>query len=198
MSVTSKIPKVSVLASSSAYFSELVNQALEKRKIEVAPGVSQYLVQLLDSYLLASNLQTNTSMAETLLKASQAERKTRIEMLRRLGDTSLYISGFFGDSLNRKIIDIDYYAGIGGVAYGQLASELEPDLSATVYSQFSQRFLEFVDLLTYISQNSQVQSNQNLLRLYERYIKTGSELAKEQLLESGLLPPEQLKKVSSQ
>lgn len=198
MSVASKSSKVSVLTSSSAYFSELVQQALEKRRIEVAPGVSQYLVQLLDSYLLASNLKTDASLAETLLKANQAERKKRIELLRRLGDTSLYISGFFGDSLNRKIVDIDYYADIGGVAYGQLATVLEPDPAATIYGQISQRFLDFVDLLTYISQNSQVQSNQNLLRTYERYIRTGSELAKEQLLESGLLPSEQLKKVSNQ
>jgi hypothetical protein len=198
MSGSAKAPQLNILQSSRAFFSELVNEALEKRKIEVGPGVSQYLAQLLDSYMLASNLETKTTLAESLLRAGQAQGQVRIEMLRKLGDTSLYISGFFGDSLNRKIVDIDYYAEIGGMAYGQLAIALEPDIASGLYSQFSRRFLEFVDLLTYISQNSQMQSNQDLLRLYERYIKTGSELAKEQLLESGLLPAQQLKKVNNQ
>jgi Mor family transcriptional regulator len=198
MSSEQKTAKVSLLVSSVSYFNEVVQAAIEKRGFEASPLASQYIVKLLDSFMLAENVPRNTSLAETLLKASQAERKTRQEMLKRLGDVSLYISGFFGDSLNRKIVDIDYYADIGGVAYGQLAKELEPDSTAGVYGEFSTRFLEFVDLLTYISQSSLVQSNRDLLRLYDRYVKTGSELAREQLLENGLLTTEQLKKVNNQ
>lgn len=191
-----------MLVSSASYFSEVVQSAMEKRGFAASPLASQYIVGLLDSYVLAENVPLTTSLAETMLKAVQAERKTRHEMLKRLGDVSLYISGFFGDSLNRKIVDIDYYAEMGGVAYGQLAKELEPDFKAEVYGEFSTHFVDFVDLLTYISQSSLVQSNRDLLRLCDRYVKTGSELAKEQLLENGLLTVdamrEQLKKVNNQ
>jgi hypothetical protein len=56
-----------------------------------------------------------------------------------------------------------------------------------MYGEFSARFSGFVDVLTYISQDSLVQSNKDLLRLYDRYLVTGSRLAEEQLMEKGLL-----------
>jgi hypothetical protein len=190
--------KVAVLASSQEYFTDLVTQAVEKRKFQTSPYVFQYLVHLLQSHVTNPNVHMNGTLAETLLTACQSERPVKIELLKKLGDTSLYISGFFGDSLRRKIVDIDYYADIGCSAYSHLAAELNTNVQSTVYSEFSQRFLDYVDLLTYISQNSLVQSNQDLLRLYERYVMTGSELAKEQLIEKGLLVNEQMKKSSNQ
>ena len=58
------------------------------------------------------------------------------------------------------------------------------------YSGFSTRFLQIVDALTYISQQTQIQSNEDLLRLYDRYVSTGSRLAEEQLRERGVLNAE--------
>ena len=118
------------------------------------------------------------------LKAGQAVPKVRVDLLKRLGDTSLYISGFFGDSLKKKIVDIDYYAQMGGVAYAALADEESANIYSPVYKDFSRRFLEYVDVLTYISQQSFVQSDEDLLRLYDRYMATGSKLAEEQLVEN--------------
>lgn len=190
--------KVSVLTSSQSYFSELVDSALEKRKLTTSPYVSKYLVGLLEANLVTENMTLNSTLAEALLSAYQADKPVRIERLKRVADTSLYVSGFFGDSLRRKIIDIDYYADIGGAAYANLAQEVGTDIRSQVYLEFSKRFLEYVDLLTFISQNSLIQSNQDLLRLYERYVITGSELAKEQLIERGLLVNDSIKKSSNQ
>jgi hypothetical protein len=190
--------KPSLLLDSRKFFSEMVTSALEKRRLETTPLVQQYLIGLLESYVSSGNLGSNQMLSEQLLLANQSEKTVRREMLKRLGDSSLYISGFFGDSLKRKIIDIDYYADIGGIAYSQLAKEFDSDLQSRVFNEFASRFLDYVDLLTYISQNSLVQSNQDLLRLYERYVKTGSEFAKEQLLEKGLLTTEQAKKATNQ
>ncbi len=199
MSADKKSNKVSLFETPKMYFSELVHSALAKRRLNTQPAVSQYLVSLLETYLNVEMIKTDATLAETLLRAQLAEKKVKTEMLKRLGDTSLYVSGFFGDSLRRKIVDIDYYADIGGTAYGYLASEASDESLAHTYKEFSLRFLEYVDLLTYISQNSMIQSNQDLLRLYERYVMTGSELAKEQLLEKGLLTTtDQNKKASNQ
>jgi Mor family transcriptional regulator len=199
MSVDKKSSKVSLIETPKMYFSELVQSALAKRRLNTQPAVSHYLVGLLESYLNVEMIKNEATLAETLLRAQLAEKKVKSEMLKRLGDTSLYVSGFFGDSLRRKIIDIDYYADIGGTAYGYLASQANDEGLAYTYKEFSLRFLDYVDLLTYISQNSMIQSNQDLLRLYERYVMTGSELAKEQLLEKGLLTTtDQNKKASNQ
>jgi Mor family transcriptional regulator len=198
MSQTVKSQRVEVIESSQNYFTEVIIDAIEKRKFSTSPPVTQYLVGLLESNLVTANASFNSTLGEALLIAYQAQRPAKIELLKKLGDTSLYMSGFFGDSLRRKIIDIDYYADIGGAAYGNLANEMANEVQGQVYREFSTRFLDYVDLLTYISQNSLIQSNQDLLRLYERYVMTGSELAKQQLVEKGLLTTGDLKKVSNQ
>ncbi|MCB0356479.1 MAG: hypothetical protein KDD40_05700, partial [Bdellovibrionales bacterium] len=132
--------------------------------------------------------EMENTLAEMYLKALQEEsQKIKYDKLKKLGELSLYISGFFGDSLKRKVVDIDYYAEIGGRAYDCLASETQEDTYAKVYGEISIKFLDFVDVLTLVSQKSLIQSNEDLLRLYDRYISTGSKLAKEQLLEKGLI-----------
>jgi hypothetical protein len=185
-----------ILETPHEYFSEVVEAGFSKRNIKAAPAVQMYMVRLLEHYLDARNLFTQPdTLAETFLMASTSQTPEKIDLLKKLGDKSLYISGFFGDSLSRKIVDLDYYAGMGGAAYASLADCIREDDTAQVYRIFSQRFIEFVDVLTYISQQSSVHTDQGLLQLYDRYMRTGSELAKEKLIEMGVLtlPTDQAK-----
>lgn len=183
------------IASSGEYFREVVQEAMSERKVQVFPLAESYLVNLLEHYMLADNLfeeeetgkRKQETLAEMFLRAANSSPCVQRELLKRLGDTSLYISGFFGDSLKRKIVDIDYYVDMGGSAYGSLAAVTDQDLYSKVYLDFSQRFLDYVDVLTFISQKSFIQSEKDLLRLYDRYISTGSKLAEEQLVEKGML-----------
>lgn len=189
---------VELFVSPEGFFQELVQKGMTQRKIRTYPLVENYLVNLLQHYLDARNLfdseyasengQRNpTTLAEMYLTAQNSDPAVRQELLRKLGDRALYISGFFGDSLSRKIVDIDYYAEIGGAAYASLAHCTREDTMVKVYDTFSRRFLEFVDVLTYISHHSFVKSDESILRLYDRYMRTGSELAKEKLIEMGVL-----------
>lgn len=201
-----KSSSVELFISPEGYFQELVQQGLSQRKVNTYPFVESYLVRLLQHYLDAKNLHEDPyanesgqrapqTLAEAYLIAQNSDLPVRTEMLRKLGDRTLYISGFFGDSLSRKIVDIDYYAEIGGAAYASLAHCTREDALVKVYSTFSERFLEFVDVLTYISHQSLVKSDESILRLYDRYMRTGSELAKEKLVEMGVLtlPADQVK-----
>lgn len=188
--------KISVLASPKEFFNDVVQEAITARKMSTFPMAQTYLVSILENYIHTNNLydsqtengkRTRETLAETFLKAQNANSTVKIELLKRLGDVSLYVSGFFGDSLSRKIIDVDYYVDMGEVAYGTLAQEIKEDTSRKVFKDFSSRFLEYVDLLTTISQKSFVQNDESILRLYEKYLKTGSELAKETLEEKGII-----------
>jgi hypothetical protein len=170
------------------FFVDQVEGALKRLKFTPSPLSRDYLVDLLQHFMFSSNLPPRReTLAELYLRAQNAASPQRQEMLKRLGDSSLYISGFFGDSLSRKIIDIDYYVDMGGVAYATLASFAADEQVSRVYGEYSTRFAEFVDVLTYISQESRVQTNEDLLKLYDRYMATGSRLAGEQLVEKGLL-----------
>ncbi len=188
-----------------AHFSEAVKEACQCRHIQAQPAVEVYLVQLLQFYLDSKNLhrpflddsqeKPPETFAEMYLKAMNAENNKRKELMRSVADRSLYLTGFFADSLQRKTVDIEYYAEIGSAAYLNLHVWTKEDGLSHVYKTFSNRFMDFVEILNYISEKSIVQSDQNVLRLYDRYLRTGSELAREKLNELGVvtLPKEQLK-----
>lgn len=197
---------VQLFLSPRQHFEELVEAGFSKLKIQAHPSVQTYLVNLLEYYLDTRNLypsEINESgqrvpqtMAELWLTAGQSSDAERIEKLKQLGDRALYISGFFSDSLQRKVVDVDYYTEMGGAAYATLAQSVREDTSAQVFRVFSKRFVEFADVLSFISNKTLVQNDESLLRLYERYLRTGSELARDQLIEMGVvtLPSEQIKK----
>jgi hypothetical protein len=188
--------KTILLESPRDFFADKVEDAFKHLKFEPLPLSRAYLIDLLQHYILSNNLfpkddetgrVKRQTLAELYLQAQNSPSPVRIDLLKKLGDSSLYISGFFGDSLSRKIVDIDYYVDMGGVAYSALASSSADENTSQVYGEFSVRFPEFVDVLTFISQESMIQTNGDLLKLYDRYMATGSKLAEEQLMEKGLL-----------
>jgi len=190
-----------VLVTSREYFSEVVEDGFEKRRLKTYPQVKDYLVSVLTHYLDARNLyepefdesgvKQPQTLAEMLLEAHQSEPFRKISLLKKLGDKSLYISGFFGDSLQRKLVDIDYYVQMGGAAYAALSTSTKEDIHAKVYSEISKRFLDIVEVLTFISQAAHVNSNESVLRLYENFLRTGSPIAQEKLLQMGVVLPQQ-------
>ncbi len=185
-----------LVLSTRGFFQDLVSEACARRKIKTIPIAQSYLAELLEFYIPTANLfdefddtgrWKRETLAETFLKAQNAEHRTRGEMLKKLGDRSLYISGFFGDSLQRKLVDVDYYADMGCAAYASLASDVNEDMVSRLYKEFASRFLEFADVLTEISLLARVTDEQNILRLYETYSKTGSDVARSKLIEKGLI-----------
>lgn len=185
-----------VLESPREFFCHRVETAFSKLKFNPLPQSRDYLVGLLEHFMISRNLfpmdeesgrTRRETLAEMYLKAQNAPAPVRVDLLKKLGDSSLYISGFFGDSLSRKIVDIDYYVDMGGVAYSALATTASDERMSQVFNEFSSRFTAFVDALTFISQEALIQSNEDLLKLYDRYMATGSRLAEGQLLEKGLL-----------
>jgi hypothetical protein len=185
-----------VVGSPREFFVAQVESALKKLNFQPSALSRFYLVGLLERFMFASNLfpkddETGRSRRQTLAElyfsAQNSPPPKHLDVWKQLGDSSLYISGFFGDSLNRRLVDIEYYVDMGGVAYGALASLSGDEDTSKMYGEFSNRFPEFVDVLTFISQESMIQTNEDLLKLYDRYLATGSRLAGEQLLERGLL-----------
>ncbi len=187
---------MSLVVAPGEYFHTVVNEACEERKFKTFPLAKGYLADLLQFYVPASNLfdevdssgrRTRETLAETFLKAQNSEPAVRAELLKKLADRSLYISGFFADSLQRKLIDVDYYIDMGGMAYGALASTVREDTTAKLYSELAQRFFAFVEILMHISSRSSLHNEENLMRLFEIYAKTGSDVAREKLMERGLI-----------
>jgi hypothetical protein len=178
------------------YFKELVDGALEHQGIVAGELTAFYVVQLLAGYLQRRDAESagtgDEPLAFQLARALESGGIRQRMSLRQIGDASLFISGFFSDSLTRKLVDVDYYVSIGGVAYNALSRD-ESDTFSPVFAELADKFVTFVDVLTEVSERSACASNQDLLRLYERWLKTGSRRSGQLLVERGVVPNASLK-----
>jgi hypothetical protein len=187
--------KADILVGKSAqeWFREMVAETLSHRRIRIQEATEFYLVNLLAGFLESERLFVEEAegtvqaepLAMILLRALSADRRARARGLRRLGDTALFVSGFFGDSLARSPVDVDYYIAMGGRAYGALRDSERGGLES-LFGELSERFPLFVDLFAEIAEMSQLRSNRGLLRLYERFLLTRSERVARMLAERGV------------
>jgi hypothetical protein len=177
------------------YFKELVEGAIEHQGLSANELTSFYLVQLLANFVerpAADQENDAAPLAVRLARALEAGGTRQRVSLKNIGDVSLFISGFFSDSLNRKLVDVDYYVTIGGYAYGAL-SRYETDTFSPVFAELAAKFVGFVDVLSEVSERTSCTSNSDVLRLYEKWLKTGSPRSGQLLVERGVVPNASIK-----
>ncbi len=178
-----------------AAFAELVAEALETTGARPTPMATVYLVELLAQRLREPNLPgpgEEPTLAEALLTAQLDGRTERAVRLRGLGDRALFVSGCFGDSLMRGLADLDYYRAIGRTAYGTLSSNLALQIGehswSELFEELADDFGDFVDILAAVGDRTRCPRSADLLRMYERYVRTGSDLDRARLLQLGCDP----------
>ena len=177
------------------YFRELVEGALTHQGLATHELTAFYVVQLLASFLqrpVTGDIHDQKPLALRLGEALESGGMQQRATLRQIGDVSLFTSGFFSDSLQRKMVDVDYYVAIGGYAYNAL-SRVETDRLSPVYAELAEKFVGFVDVLSEVSERTSCMSNGDLLRLYEKWLKTGSRRSGQLLVERGVVPNASIK-----
>jgi hypothetical protein len=170
------------------YFKELVDGALVHQGLVASELTTFYIVQLLAGFLARRDRSNDTEpLALQLAQALDSGGLKQRTGLKQIGDAALFVSGFFSDSLRRKLVDVDYYASIGGFAYHTLSLD-DSDTLARVFAELGNKFVGFADVLGEVSERSSCGTNSDLLRLYEKWLKTRSRRSGQLLLERGVLP----------
>ncbi len=172
------------------YFKELVDGAMEHQRFDATEHAAFYVVQLLAGFMQhprGDAADEDEPLAFRLTRALESGGVRQRVALKQVGDLTLFISGFFADSLTRKVVDVDYYVAIGGYAYHAL-SRVEHEAFAAVFAELGDKFVGFVDVLSEVSERTSCGSNADLLRLYERWLKTGSPRSGQLLVERGVVP----------
>ena len=176
------------------FFGEAVGTALSSQKLEATRGAREYLVGLLADFAKAGRADKALGRPVTLMldEALRAPPSERFERLKGLGDGSLYVSGFFREHLERRGIDPSYVSRVGATAYGTAASLLQGDDGGLdLFGELSQKFQRFVAVLREVADGlfaSSVHDEESVLRLYERWQKTGSPRLGQELVSRGLVP----------
>jgi hypothetical protein len=174
------------------YFKDLVDRALTHQGVATQELTSYYVVQLLTGFLQQPENYDDGPLSVRLVQALESGGMRQRASLKQIGDLSLFIAGFFSESLNRKMVDVDYYATIGGRAYHAL-SRVETDTFSPVFAELGSKFVDFVDVLSEVSERTSCATNVDLLRLYEKWIKTGSRRSGQLLVERGVVPNASIK-----
>ena len=178
------------------YFREQVVNAIEHQKLDVSEFAEHYLVEL-----LARCVRTEAALpgaepgfdelplALLYVRALRAAAHERARLLRAMGDTALFVSGFFADSLADSAGDLRYYHTLGGTAYARLSREAERDgVVSETFAELASRFRALADVLSEVSEASRLTSSVSVLRLYQRWVETRSRHAAHLLAEQGITP----------
>lgn len=173
------------------YFRELVESALTRQHVPAGDLTEYYLVNLLCQYVKLDGrsdaAEQHQPLALRLARALESGGHEYRARLRRLADFSLFMSGFFADSFVRRAVDVDYYKSMGEYAYGSL-SRLEDDDFAEVFGELAQNFVGYMDVLAEVSEQTTLVSSADVLRLYEKWLRTGSTRDGQRLVDRGILP----------
>lgn len=182
------------------FFHDSVQAALRQQRVAVDDHTEHYVVNVLTMFARSEELYDRTPegvrlkpLALMLADASEAPTaQRREEALRRLGDVSLFVAGFFAQSFARKLVDVDYHIAMGGRAYGTLAETMRGSLRgqvfATVFMELAQKFQRLVDVLNEVAEMAYRHTDKDILRLYEIWLKTGSPRAYNILRRLGVEP----------
>ena len=174
------------------YFKGLVEEALERQRLRATELTSYYLVDLLCRFVRPDQRipfadDPDEPLALRLSRALESGGMEQRARLRNLGDFSLFMSGFYSDSFRRRSVDVDYYVSMGEYAYSSLCRR-EQDAFGGVFRELARRFVHYTDILADVSERTGTASSTDVLRLYEKWVRTGSARDGQRLVEQGVAP----------
>ena len=182
------------------YFRTSIDDVVARQQVDIDPHASHYVVNMLTIFSRSDELYQDEGdyyglKPLALMLADAADASTpehRNQLLQRIGDVALFISGFFAESLARKAVDIDYYIHMGGNAYGSLSEEVRGTFRgnavAHIYRELAVKFQALVDVLNEISEGPDAGAGADLIRTFEVWRRTGSRRAEQLLKQQGVVP----------
>jgi dTDP-4-amino-4,6-dideoxygalactose transaminase len=154
-------------------------------------------VNLLTTYFKTEKLLSDKGLDFTsqplvlmMAEAMKSALGKRIELLKSIGDNSLYLTGFFPESLKGKVMDVSYYMRMGESAYSHLHQTLETQASENsrekIFQELAKKFEDMAGVLSSISDKSKSTHDKGLIHLYEKWLATKDQRASEILQEKGI------------
>jgi hypothetical protein len=182
------------------YFRESIDTVIAEQGVSLDAHATHYVVNIMTLFSRSEQLYEDDGeiygikpLALMLADASDAPSPGhRNQLLQRIGDVALFISGFFVESLANKAVDIDYYIHMGENAYGSLSQEtrgtFRGNAFADIYRELANKFQILTDVLHEVRDRAHGHSDLNVLRTYEIWRKTGSRRAAQILRAQGVVP----------
>jgi hypothetical protein len=195
-------PEILLSGNMNEFFRGVVDDAIRTRGYDATDAAESYVVALLADFARPDPLcgETLTRPLTLLLEeALSAVGLERFERLRTVGDGVLYVSGFFGDHLEQRGVHDDYVSILGARAYDFASQMLRQQGTTTtdgaaapdLFRELAVKFDMFVELLRNVADALQARAATTpsaMVRVYEKWLRTGSAPLAEALAARGMMP----------
>ena len=156
-------------------FKEFLYKELDLAEASLSLSVKIYLVDLLCFYISSDQFfekkegQTKSyegTLVDLYSKSQNSNTQEKLYFFKKMGDFSLYLSGFFRSAIKRKLIHISYYEQMGQTAYSTLSGFYGS--KPNVFNELSSEFKSLSQILFSIQKKSEKQDLKYLLNFTKK------------------------------
>lgn len=185
--------KIILSSNLQGYFFEGLNELNKKSLCPVPESIIFYSSDVLDKFALSQDFFEFTDgkvrekiLGTKLLEAMQLPREEQRRVYKEVADMSLIVCGYFSESVNKKIVDTQYYAQLGKMAYGHLNHMMPSFLDIPCFYNMIATSFESMTTLMSIMANRNRCGNDNHL-IFKKILKD-EKVTDNEMLMSGIYP----------
>ncbi|MCY4321834.1 MAG: hypothetical protein OXC37_05500 [Bdellovibrionaceae bacterium] len=144
-------------------FKEFFHKELSPYTLPI--NIKNYLINLLYFYLNSEQFFEKKAgetkfheiqLLEWYEKSLVSNTQEKLYLFKRMGDFSLYLSGFFRQAIRKKLTHLSYYQEMGQSAYHYVSQSYPP--KSNVFTELSGKFKELSEILFVIQKRSVFQN----------------------------------------
>lgn len=185
--------KIILSSSLKGFFFEGLSDLNKKSLCPVPESVIFYSSDVLDKFALSEDFFETSEgkvrekiLGMKILEASQLSKEEQRKAYKEVGDMSLMVCGYFSESVNKKIVDTQYYSHLGKMAYSHLNNVAPVFLDIPCfYSMVATCFESLTTLMTIFASKSR---NGDDSRLIFKKFLTDENVTDKELLINGIMP----------
>jgi len=191
----SKPKEIITVPSLQTYFYESLSELNKKAVCPVPQELVYYSSNVLDQFSLSHAFYDEREgrvrekiLGTRLLEATQVSRDEQKRIYKDVGDTALFLCGYFAESTQKKLVDAHYYSQLGRSAYQNLNGVVPKFFDVpSFYSMLSTSFGPLTDLISKLASLDRF-GKENYLN-FRKILSASEEPTPEEYFSSGVIPP---------
>lgn len=174
------------------YLTQKLEYEISQVSISITDDTVCYLGRLLDYFAASDNFylrEHNKHSLPTLALLYKDARETQSnsnknKLLRKLGDSALFMGAWFSELYHRKGIQQDYFIGMGSAAYDYLA--VYDEHQSSTYAELSNHLPQLITVSARVLSKSGELSAQDIFALYRKWLNKKDPRLQAQLQAAGV------------
>ena len=186
------------------FFRVELRKSIKKNKAPLDPESETYLVNFLADKAYPRSQQSSANVLDVLEKplaliyktAHEAKGSQKISLMQTVGDTSLFITGFFTEFFNQKTFSRSYYMDLGSSSYHIAANHIAKgypnhSLLVGIFSFLSNHFYRVAEIISDLSDRLRTSDYEDIYAVHKLWETKKTEQLLKVLKKEGIIPIDQ-------